>query len=173
MEVYGYARKIYESEVKNNPYLEKQRDIIYISAIGHDMCDKKYMDEKEGIARYTNYLADFMTPSDLDITCKIIETMSYSKVKANGYPDLGEYQLAYHIVREADLLSAYDIDRCVMYRMYRDNIEYTKALEDATNLFNTRIFNMQKDGLFITDYSKKEAKKLHRKAKNDLKHLLL
>ena len=31
MEVYGFAKRIYESEVKNNPYLEQQREIIYIN----------------------------------------------------------------------------------------------------------------------------------------------
>ena len=45
MEVYGFSKKIYESELKNNPILEKQREIIYMAAIGHDMCDKKYMDD--------------------------------------------------------------------------------------------------------------------------------
>ena len=47
MEVYGFAKKIYESEFKSNPYLEKQREIIYMASIGHDMCDKKYMNENE------------------------------------------------------------------------------------------------------------------------------
>ena len=41
MEVYGFANRIYENEVKNSPNLEKQREIIYMAAIGHDMCDKK------------------------------------------------------------------------------------------------------------------------------------
>ena len=44
MEVYGFANRIYENEVKKFPDLEKQREIIYMAAIGHDMCDKKYMD---------------------------------------------------------------------------------------------------------------------------------
>ena len=36
----------------------------------------------------------------------------------NGFPDMGEYQTAYNIVREADLLCAYDFDRCMIYQMY-------------------------------------------------------
>ena len=171
MEVYGFAKKIYENELTNNPYLETQREIIYMSAIGHDMCDKKYMDEKEGIIKYQNYLSEFMNPSDLEILGKIIGTMSYSKVKVNGYPDLGEYQLAYHIVREADLLSAYDIDRCVMYKMHLDNSNYTTALKEALNLFDYRVFRMRQDRLFKTDYSKKESIKLHKKAKKDVESL--
>jgi hypothetical protein len=174
MEVYGFAKKIYESEVKNNPYLEKQREIIYMASIGHDMCDKKYMDEKEGILRYQKHLSEHMRPSDLEAIAQIIGTMSYSKVKVNGYPNLGEYQLAYHIVREADLLAAYDIDRCIMYRMYNNshnNITYSESLLEALDLFDYRVFKMRKDKLFVTNFAKRESLKLHRKALKDVESL--
>ena len=171
MEVYGFAKRIYESEIKKNPQLEEQREIIYMAAIGHDMCDKKYMDEKEGIERYKNYLTNYMPSNDLDVMGKIIGTMSYSKVKVNGYPDLGKYQLAYHIVREADLLAAYDIDRCVMYSIHKDSIEYSKALKIALELFDNRVFRMRQDRLFKTKYSRNESLKLHKKAKNDVDSL--
>jgi len=172
MEVYGFAKRIYESELNNNKaILENQREIIYMAAIGHDMCDKKYMNEKEGIERYKKYLSEFISSDNLEIIGKIIGTMSYSKVKANGYPELGEYQLAYHIVREADLLAAYDIDRCVMYSMYCYNIEYSKALNIATELFDNRVFRMRHDKLFKTKYSKKESLKLHKKATIDVENL--
>jgi hypothetical protein len=171
MEVYRFAKQIYESEVIKYPYLEQHKEIIYVSAIGHDMCDKKYMDEKEGIIKYQDYLSGYMKTNDLEIVGKIIGTMSYSKVKVNGYPELGEYQLAYHIVREADLLAAYDIDRSIIYTMYRDNCDYYKALQDALNLFDYRVFTMRKDRLFKTNYSKKESLKLHKKAKKDVEIL--
>lgn len=164
MEVYQFAKQIYNSEVIKNPYLEKHKEIIYMAAIGHDMCDKKYMNEKEGIIRYQTYLSGYMPSSDLEIIGKIIGTMSYSKVKINGYPDLGEYQLAYHIVREADLLAGYDIDRCIIYTMYRDNCDYNKALEEALSLFDHRVFRMRQERLFKTKYSRKESLKLHKKA---------
>ena len=171
MEVFGYAKKIYDDEVKNNLLLEKQKNIIYMAAIGHDMCDKKYMDEKEGITRYQTYLSNVMLPSELEIMGKIIATMSYSKVKANGYPNLGDYQLAYHIVREADLLAAYDIDRCIIYKMYHDKSDYNVALEDAFNLFDTRVFKMREDGLFKTQFSKNESLTLHIKALKEVNNL--
>jgi hypothetical protein len=172
MEVYGFANRIYEDEVKKFPYLEKQREIIYMAAIGHDMCDKKYMDENEGVELYKNYLSDLISSSDLEVIGNIISTMSYSKVKKNGFPDLGEYQLAYHIVREADLLAAYDIDRCIIYSMYRDDIDYFSARDIAVELFNNRVFRMRQDRLFKTKYSQKESLKLHKKAKNDVASLL-
>jgi hypothetical protein len=167
MEVFGFAKRIYESEVSKNPFLEKQKNIIYSAAIGHDMCDKKYMNETEGILNYSNYLSEFIISEDIEIVSKIISTMSYSKVKVNGFPDLGEYQLAYHIVREADLLAAYDIDRCIMYTMHRDSCKYTEALKVALELFDNRVFKMRSDKLFKTSYSRKESLKLHRKAKKD------
>jgi hypothetical protein len=135
------------------------------------MCDKKYMDEKEGIQKYQTYLSDLMREEELEIMGKIISTMSYSKVKVNGFPNLGEYQLAYHIVREADLLAAYDIDRCIIYTMYRNNIKYTDALKNALTLFDNRVFKMRSDRLFKTEYSRKESLKLHKKAKRDVTSL--
>ena len=133
---------------------------------------KKYMDENEGVELYKNYLSDLITSSDLEVIGNIISTMSYSKVKKNGFPDLGEYQLAYHIVREADLLAAYDIDRCIIYSMYRDDIDYFSARDIAVELFNNRVFRMRQDRLFKTKYSQKESLKLHKKAKNDVASLL-
>jgi hypothetical protein len=168
MEVYNFAKKIYNSEIIKNPFLDEQKEIIFMSAIGHDMCDKKYMDEKQGILQYQNYLSEQMRPNDSEVMGNIIGTMSYSKVKANGYPNLKEYQLAYHIVREADLLSAYDIDRCVIYGMYVEKLEYNAALKRAIELFKSRILKYRSDNLFITQYSKKESLKLHKKAEREL-----
>ena len=171
MEVYRFAKNIYDNEVKTNKFLEVQQDILYASIIGHDMCDGKYMDVKEGILRYKQFLSDKMSAADIEIVEKIITTMSYSKVKVNGFPELGEYQLIYHIVREADLLAAYDIDRCIMYTIYRDNIEYTKALSLALDLFDYRVFKMRKDRLFITNHSKKLSLVLHKRALKDVASL--
>jgi len=171
MEVYNFAKKIYESELVKNSYLEEQQEIIYMTAIGHDMCDKKYMNETEGILKYQKYISEYIKPTDVEIIGKIIATMSYSKVKINGYPDLKEYQLAYHIVREADLLSAYDIDRCVIYGMYVEKLEYDAALKRAIELFESRVLKYRSDNLFITKYSKKESLKMHNNAKRNLDFL--
>jgi len=171
MEVYNFAKKIYNSEVTKNPFLEGQKEIIYMAAIGHDMCDKKYMDEKQGILQYQNYLSEQMTTSNSEVMGNIIETMSYSKVKVNGYPNLTEFQLAYHIVREADLLTAYDIDRCVIYGMYVEKLEYDAALKRAIKLFESRVLKYRSDNLFITQYSKKESLKMHKKAERKLEFL--
>ena len=152
MEVYNYALKIYESELVMNAYLEQQKDIIVLSAILHDTIDKKYVVEAEGMEEIRKHLESCVKKENLDIIFQIITTMSYSTVKKNGFPLLGDYQLAYHIVREADLLAAYDIDRCIMYSMYKHNANYLDALNAAIVLFEHRVFRHRKDRLFVTNY---------------------
>ena len=152
MDVYKFAKNIFDNELLKNPSIKKYESIIFSAAIGHDMCDGKYVKEDESIKKYKDYLCELMNENDLEIMGKIINTMSYSKVKKNGFPNLGEYQIAYHIVREADLLAGYDIDRCIIYKMYRDKCNYTDALEESLELFNKRVLLMRDDNLFITDY---------------------
>lgn len=162
MEVMQFAEKILESEFHTNPQLERQRDIILASAILHDMCDHKYVSDEAGaIAEMREYMKEFFTDADFDIVVSIITTMSYSKVKKKGYPDLGEYQFAYHIVREADLLAAYDIDRCIIYGMAVDKMTYTMAVERATVLFAGRVLKYRDDGLFVTSWSQAKSLELH------------
>ena len=171
IEVFNYANNIYESEVKKNPYLCEQREIISLSAIVHDMCDKKYMNETAGIINIKNYMKDYLPSQELEVVTNIISCMSYSKVKKNGYPDLGEYQQAYHIVREADLLAAYDFDRSVIYNIMRNKCTYIESLHESKELFEKRILNYRKDKLFVTSYSKNKSVLLHKKALDDIEKI--
>lgn len=155
MEVLHFAHNIYNNEVMKYPELSQHERLIYVSAIIHDMCDKKYMDEKAGMDEIENYLGDKLTPVEIDTTKKIISTMSYSTVKKNGFPDLGMYMPAYHIVRESDLLSAYDFDRSMIYHMYSKNATTEQAFCNAKDLFRTRVLKHDIDGLFTTGYAKR------------------
>jgi len=168
MEVFNYANSIYESELLLNPNLENDRKIIYLSAIVHDMCDKKYMDEESGVENMNKFMKDYISSEELIVVSDIIKTMSYSKVKINGYPDFKEHQSAYHIVREADLLAAYDLDRCIIYKMMRDKFSYTDAMLEAKSLFETRVLNYRNDNLFVTNYSKNKSMLLHKKTLKDV-----
>jgi HD superfamily phosphodiesterase len=154
MDVLHFAHNIFNTEVYKNPELVSQERLIYVSAIIHDMCDKKYMSEKEGVAEIEEYLGDKLTPLEIDTTTKIVSTMSYSTVKKNGFPDLGLYMPAYHIVRESDLLSAYDFDRSMIYHMYNGGATTEQAFNNAKDLFKNRIFKHEKDELLTTDYAK-------------------
>lgn len=172
MEVYNFALRIYEDEIIMNPYLEQQKDIIVLAAILHDTIDKKYVSEELGIKEIRDQMETYINSEKLDIIFQIITTMSYSAVKKNGFPLLGEYQLAYNIVREADLLAAYDIDRCIMYSMYTKSMDYLKALNAAIHLFKIRVLKHKQDKLFVTNFSKKLSLQLHKKSKKDIEILV-
>lgn len=161
MDVLNYANNIYEAEKNIYPELKEQEDIIYISAILHDVCDKKYMNEEEGLKRIEDFIEKDIEREKKEIILKIISTMSYSKVKKDGFPDLGIYQRAYHCVREADLLSAYNFDRCIVYDMYTNGNTFEKSFEKAENLFRERVFKHDEDDLFTTQYSLSVYPSLH------------
>jgi len=171
MEVLHYANKIYDNEQKKNLYLQDQKDIIYVSAIIHDMCDRKYLDEKVGLENINNYMKNYMDYDKLEIVNDIISKMSYSKTIKNGFPNLEKYQLAYHIVREADLLSGYDVERCIIYAMMVENLPYYEAVQRAISIFDQRVLKYRKDKLFVTTYSKNKSLELHTKALIDLENL--
>jgi HD superfamily phosphodiesterase len=158
MNVLRFANEIYESEVVSYPILKKHEKIVHVSAVLHDMCDKKYMKQDEGIYEINKFLTENkMTYEEINIVKLIISTMSYSTVKNNGFPILGPYKNAYHIVREADLLSGYDFDRCMIYNLYRKDGDLNNAFKEACDVFDNRVMNHNKDKLFLTDFSKKKS----------------
>jgi len=168
MEVLRNANQIFSCEVYTNPFLIEQERIIYTASVIHDMCDKKYMVQEKGICEIESFLGDKMLHSEIDAVKKIISTMSYSTVKKQGFPILNEYQHAYHIVREADLLAAYDVERAIIYNLYKTNGDLYVAYKDVRDLFDKRIFKHFDDGLFITEYSKKKAMELERESHKQL-----
>jgi hypothetical protein len=97
--------------------------------------------------------------------------MSYSKVIKNGFPDMKEYELAYNIVREADLLASYDFDRCIMYQMLKNNDNYEMSLFNAKKVFEDRVFTYHEKKLFVTKYSINLSKKLESTAIKRIKTL--
>jgi len=161
------------SEIKLQPIMKDQERIIYTSALLHDMCDNKYMDEQYGLDRIREFITISLNydRKEVETICKIISTMSYSKVKKNGFPNMGEYQSAYHIVREADLLTAYDIDRCIVYNMNCCNEEYIQSITDACNLYEVRMGKHIKDNLFVTSTGLSIARELETDANLRFKEL--
>jgi hypothetical protein len=169
MEVKRFAEQILESELNENPFLESQRKIIIASAILHDMCDHKYVsDETKVFDEIKEYMRDCFTDDEFTVIRSIITAMSYSKVMKIGFPNLREYQLAYHIVREADLLASYDIDRCVIYGMLVEKLSYSTAVERAKILYANRVMKYRDNNLFITKWSKEKSLELHEANLNGL-----
>lgn len=155
MNILHFTKDIYDLELVKNKNLIKQEKVVFISAILHDMCDKKYMNEDEGVKDIVNFLhEEKVEPWEINVVKDIITTMSYSKVKSNGFPNLGEFQNTYNIVREADLLAAYDFDRCLAYRLTKSKSSIEETYKEACELFENRIFKHDKDKLFLTQYAK-------------------
>jgi hypothetical protein len=165
MDVLHFAHAIYKHEVNNFPFLKKQENIIYSAAILHDMCDRKYVTPEEGLKHIEDFLEEDMTPADLHYTSRIIDTMSYSKVKKQGYPDLGDFTIGYHVVREADLLASYDFDRAITYNMHQGN-NLTHSYYNSLELFEDRVFNYHNDKLLLSEYSQMVSVPLTIKATN-------
>jgi len=164
MDVLHFTNQIYMDNIWKYSELRTQENVIYTSAILHDMCDKKYMNQSDGILQINDLLKYKMPYYELKAVNNIVSTMSYSFVKENGFPTLGTYQMAYHIVREADLLSAYDFDRSIIYHMYKSNGDFYQSFDNACILFENRVLKHHIDGLFVTEYSKKKGLELHEKA---------
>ncbi len=170
MKVLQNAHDICCKEENNYPIIKTQREIIYTAAALHDMCDKKYIDVDFGIERISELLENTNLIEKRETIIDIINTMSYSKVKQYGYPNLGNYQIAYHIVREADLLEAYDFDRSMIFHMHKTNGNFEDSYKNAYSLFETRVWKHFDDNLFVTDYSKSIGKELHEKSKIQVKN---
>ena len=49
MDAFKYSEILFNSEKNIEPLIIKDERIIYTSALLHDMCDKKYMPEMDGI----------------------------------------------------------------------------------------------------------------------------
>lgn len=164
MDVLNNAHCIFQEEVIKKPYIAEHERIVYTAAIVHDMCDKKYVNELDGIVEIEQLLQKEFEPNEISIIKLIISTMSYSKVKVNGFPCMGPFQTAYNIVREADLLSAYDFDRCMIYNMQKINPDIESSFRSANALFESRVFRHNDDKLFTTDYAKRKSLILHNEA---------
>ena len=165
MRVFQFTEQIAEIEqlyITNPIELEEHRPIIHAAAILHDTCDKKYQNEAEGLLEIRDFLLPMMSANQITATLSIIEHMSYSKVKAHGMPNLGKYQTAYNVVREADLLDAYDFDRSMIYHMQRNGKTLEDAYKDANDLFEKRVLRHAEDGYLKTKYALEMHPKLAR-----------
>jgi len=154
---------------KPNVYMD-QRPIIQAAAILHDTCDKKYREEKPALNEVAELLTSYMSPVEINATMEIIGKMSYSTVKKNGMPDLQEYQFAFNVVREADLLDAYDFDRSMLYHMHKNEKRLEEAYKDACELFDNRVLRHDKDGLLLTRYARSQHLDLSEKAIRRMYH---
>lgn len=173
MDILRTTKNIVNEEYSLCPYLRNKEHIIYTSALLHDMCDDKYFKNNEGQNRVIDFLKhnDYFD-SDIDDIMRIINTMSYSKIKKYGFQfkenESEEFKKMYHIVREADLLCAYDVERCLLYDLYARDNDFTVSYKRAYDLFQIRMFKHFDDNLFTTIYALREGRKMHKESEERL-----
>ena len=171
MEVYYYSNRLFENKLKLKEIDSSKKKIVDICAILHDMCDKKYMDEEVGIKNINDFLKNKIENEEIIIVNSIITSMSYSKVKEVGFPDLGANMDIYHIVRQADILAAYDFERCMIYGMMMYHDSYKEVFKKAEKLFNDRVLKHIYDDTFVDEYALNIGKELHIVAENRIREL--
>lgn len=177
LQAYGFARQLYESEVVVHPQLKEAELVITCAAMLHDMCDGKYVDKEVGLAEIQCFLRSEtpLKPVEVQAVSQIVSTMSYSWVQQNGYPELAQpYIQAYHVVREADLLCSYDVDRSVLFHINKAVsrgeavLEFAGAFANATDLFESRVLPLRGSGYYTTAEGYIQAARLEGQAKNRL-----
>jgi HD superfamily phosphodiesterase len=139
------------NELCGKPVSQEEKDVMILAAFTHDLCDHKYTDVSAGLEVIDRWLErQPISEEQRRAVCRIISTMSYSKVKAYGYPtDLGRWELAYHHTRIADLIDAYDIERCYLYQSHKyPTMEETDKWRAVIDLFEHRVLT-QKDEFIL------------------------
>lgn len=139
--------------LQDNLSLDELIIAIYSAAL-HDMCDSKYMDVSIGLENIKRWLiTQYVEDHHIQVILNIISTMSYSKLKSQRihdtivFPDHGIYNTVYHLVRHADLLDAYKVNRCILYqKRLNPNLSEEECLLCVRKVFDERIFKYVKDG---------------------------
>jgi hypothetical protein len=153
---------------KDHTLNSEQSTIIKLSCLLHDMCDKKYMNESEGVERII-YFLNYVIHIDKEIVDKvvfIITNMSYSKVIKCGYPDFNldsSLEYCYHVVRNSDLLGSYDPERCIQYQI-RCGGTRKEGITKMLELFANRVLTQLDAGYINLESAKKYAIGLQERA---------
>lgn len=159
-EVLFWALDIMESEQKK--YSKSEINIIIQSCILHDLADHKYTYDDEFVK---SYLSDLHNDIEIETIMNIINTMSYSKTFKNNmivFPywiKESIYSECFHVTREADLLSSYNIARMIEYRKNQDmSDEFIK--KEVPIFYYSRMAKLTENNFFVHNWSKKRANEL-------------
>jgi HD superfamily phosphodiesterase len=140
--------------IKRLPFEMSKHDILITGqcALLHDLVDQKYTDFSKDVEYH---LQKYHTADDIRSVMKIIQNMSYSKIVSNdgqvSFPSWVEHSSLckiYHVVREADLLSSYNLARMIEYRKKLSNYTEEKIKEEVMELYEHRMKRLVERGLF-------------------------
>jgi hypothetical protein len=143
----------FATQLLDDTITDEQRTVILYAAAVHDTVDKKYVPIEQACSEVRSFFETLgLEPRLIQAILAIITTMSYSylvKRRAEGlsFPDHGPWQTAYHIVRHADLLCAYRVERCFQYQKHiMPEISDADAMIAVRKIFDNRVFKYISDG---------------------------
>lgn len=148
----------------------KQQETLYLSCMLHDMCDAKYVPRIQGILDISNFLRKHCSMDVHDGVLNIITTMSYNQiVSSHGhiqYPNWLQcehnFKEVFHITREADLLTSYDMKRMVHYKHDRLGFIYSSDIyEDIMDTVENRMSQLISRNLFVSPTAQRIAYHWH------------
>jgi hypothetical protein len=160
-----------------NVYEDERKFVMYGAAL-HDMCDSKYIEVEKGQAIIYQWLLDTgWEPDVANALIQVIGSTSYTKLKQARikgeivYPTHGKWQRAYHIIRHADLLDAYKVERCMLYNMHiHPEMASSDAWKVVSTLFENRVFNYVSEGWLFYPKALELVPDLEKKAREDIKN---
>jgi len=149
-------------EILENEKLQLSSDeILFIGrcALLHDLMDHKYTDFSDVVHRH---LRQYHTQSDTERMMKVMSEMSYSKiVDKNGIVTMPlNADHVFHVVREADLLSSYNIARMIEFRLRNQTMTRSEIIRDVLSLYHERMAKLIERRLFVFPSSEKIATSL-------------
>ena len=157
-------------------FSEDEKEMARYAAALHDCVDKKYVDVVEGSIHIHGFLTSIgWSEVRADALLSIVTTMSYSKLTAAVvdrmpvFPDHGEWDRVYHVVRQADLLCSYRVHRCYQYqkRIHPDWTEVAHWIR-VEAMFQDRMFKYVTNGWFQSRVAMALIPPLIEQAKKDL-----
>lgn len=147
----------------NTTFRTSELNVISQACILHDMVDSKYRGADEEHVR--DYLIKTYNEEETDAVMNIINTMSYSKIMKKNkvvFPEWihhSSYKRSFHIVREADLLSSYNIARMIEYRLAQ-KMPISMIKKEVPVFYHKRMAKLLGQGHFVHFSSRKRAKQL-------------
>lgn len=138
------------------------RRMVGHCALLHDLIDPKYV-IVDATRRVEAHLMETETRGDTEDMMTIMKTLSYRKTR-HGFPGWLETrpQLSpvFHTVREADLLSSFNLARMVWYRQALGGFTQEKIREEMRELFEERMGRLMERGLFVSERGRTRAGQL-------------
>lgn len=148
--------------IKRLPFALTTTELFMVAhcSILHDLMDSKYEDFSVDIR---DHLRQIFPARETEVMMDVMGTMSYSKIFNSTtqevcFPDWistlspsvfmsPSYSTVFHITREADLMSSYNIARMIEYRLYNKRYRLCRG----RSLHDDTLTRMEKDECIVRD----------------------